>query len=327
MDIITFRNLEKDDISLVKHWLSLPHIKKWYEPIDEWLFELENKDGKFFFLHHYVVMCKNKPIGFCQYYDCYFSKEFEQWQGQNIDKKGEVYSIDYLIGEECFLKKGYGKHIVRLLTEMVFSLGAKKIIVDPDKNNIASCRTLLANYYLLDKANGFYFRKNIVIRPFCKEDKDLLEHFLYLAVHVPQGMEPPSKDIIFLPQIYVYVDDFGKKDDFCLFAEMDGRVVGAAWSRILSNPNNRGYGNIDNKTPELALSVLPEFRGQGIGTTLLFSLFQLLSQNGYENLSLSVQKSNPAFRLYKRCGFEIIEEQSVDYIMLRRLCENTHQPY
>lgn len=83
--------------------------------------------------------------------------------------------------------------------------------------------------------------------------------------------------------------------DHCIVAEAAGKVVGAAWCRIMED-----YGHIDNGTPSLAISLLPEYRGQGTGTQLLNGLLCLLRENGYQRASLSVQKENPALRLYQR---------------------------
>jgi GrpB-like predicted nucleotidyltransferase (UPF0157 family) len=102
-------------------------------------------------------------------------------------------------------------------------------------------------------------------------------------------------------------------------AEADGRVCGAAWSRILAGPDVRGYGNVDGRTPELAISVQPDCRGAGIGTALMTSLFAELAGRGYERLSLSVQKENPAAKLYEWLGFEKLSESEEDYIMVRDL--------
>jgi ribosomal protein S18 acetylase RimI-like enzyme len=52
---------------------------------------------------------------------------------------------------------------------------------------------------------------------------------------------------------------------------------------------------------------------------LLNELFALLQKRGYRRTSLSVQKANPAVRLYQRMGYEIIRENSEDYIMVKNL--------
>ena len=76
------------------------------------------------------------------------------------------------------------------------------------------------------------------------------------------------------------------------------------------------YGHIDSSTPSLAISLLPEYRGLGIGTRLLNSLLLLIRQHGYRRTSLSVQKENPALHLYQRAGFQIAAEKGTEYLML-----------
>lgn len=153
------------------------------------------------------------------------------------------------------------------------------------------------------------------IRPMCSAETHLLWEFLYQAIFLPPGTVPPPRSIVNLPELQVYVAGFGMRPgDHCLVAEADGLVVGAAWSRIMED-----YGHIDDHTPSLAISLLPEYRGRGIGTELLDSLLELLQKKGYLRASLSVQKENPALHLYQRIGFQIVEEKKTEYLMLRDL--------
>jgi ribosomal protein S18 acetylase RimI-like enzyme len=165
---------------------------------------------------------------------------------------------------------------------------------------------------------------NISIRPIEKSEYGILEDFLYEAIHIPPGAEPVPRNTIFVPEVYVYIEGFGKPDDVCFLAEIDGRPVGAAWSRILACPGKRGYGNIDGHTPELAISVFPEYRGGGIGTKLLSALHDDIAGRGDQRISLSVQKTNPAVRLYERLGYATIGEgeNAEDYIMVKTLRNN-----
>ena len=140
----------------------------------------------------------------------------------------------------------------------------------------------------------------------------LLDEFLYQAIFVPQGSTPPPREIIREPELQVYVKDFGRqKDDHCLIAETDGKIVGAVWVRIMED-----YGHIDDETPSFALSLLPEYRGQGIGTVLMKEMLSLLRQKGYRRASLAVQKANYALKLYLKAGFRIVDENEQEYIML-----------
>ena len=84
-----------------------------------------------------------------------------------------------------------------------------------------------------------------IIREIKKEEYDLLNDFLYNAIYIPDGVEPPPKSIINCPELQEYVFEFGKrKDDRALVAEVQGNVVGAIWVRIMND-----YGHIDNDTP------------------------------------------------------------------------------
>ena len=140
----------------------------------------------------------------------------------------------------------------------------------------------------------------------------LLEDFFYHAIFVPPGVKAPARDIIYDPKLFVYVDGFGGEGDHGVVADLDGSVIGAAWARVIP-----AYGYIDDETPELAISVLPGYRGQGIGTRLLTHLFGLLRERGCRQTSLCVHKANAAASLYLRMGYEIFRENVEDYIMVK----------
>ena len=101
-----------------------------------------------------------------------------------------------------------------------------------------------------------------------------------------------------------------KKDDMGLVAEIDKKIVGAVWVRIMND-----YGHINNLTPSLAISLYKEYRGLGIGTELMRKMLNMLKQRGYKQTSLSVQKANYAIKMYKKIGFEIVNENEEEYLM------------
>jgi len=162
----------------------------------------------------------------------------------------------------------------------------------------------------------------IKIREITEAEYPLLEDFIYTAIYVPPGEELPPREVIFDPEIYIYVDGFGSKPGDCgVVAEHDGKIIGVAWTRIIP-----AYGHLDDNTPELAISVLPEFRGQKIGMKMMAQLFSLLQKCGYKRTSLSVQKNNPAVRFYQRLGYVITGEKfdhvgHEDYIMVKDLSD------
>jgi len=156
--------------------------------------------------------------------------------------------------------------------------------------------------------------QDIVIRGIRSSEHSLLEDFIYAAIFVPPGAEMPSREIIFAPNVFMYIENFGEENDCGVVAEQDGKIIGAAWTRIIP-----GYGHIDEHTPELAIAVFPEYRGKGIGERLLIKLFKMLTERGYEQTSLAVQKENAAYRLYERVGYEMIEERDEEYLMIKNL--------
>jgi len=80
------------------------------------------------------------------------------------------------------------------------------------------------------------------------------------------------------------------------------------------------YGHIDDETPSLAMSLYKEYRGLGIGTALLKRLLIVLREKGYNKTSLAVQKANYALKMYQNLGYEIVDENEEEYIMVNYLC-------
>lgn len=156
---------------------------------------------------------------------------------------------------------------------------------------------------------------NYTIRKINAAEYPLLEDFLYEAIFIPQGVEPPPRSIINNDELQVYIKNFGEKpDDRCLVAEADGKIVGAVWVRIMED-----YGHVDEETPSFAISLYKEYRGHGIGTALMVKMLELLRESGYKKASLAVQKENYAVKMYKKVGFEVVGENAEEYIMVCNL--------
>ena len=152
------------------------------------------------------------------------------------------------------------------------------------------------------------------IREIRENEYCILSEFLYEAIFIPVGMEKPPKAIIEQPELQVYIADFGKSDDWCLVAEVKEKIVGAVWVRVMDD-----YGHIDDETPSFAMSLYEEYRNMGIGTALMRDMLEFLKNKGYKQTSLSVQKANYAVRMYQKVGFEVIDENEEEYIMVCRL--------
>lgn len=156
---------------------------------------------------------------------------------------------------------------------------------------------------------------NYIIREIKQEEYALLSDFLYEAIYIPKGTEPPPRSVMSLPELQEYIVDFGtQKHDRALAAEVEGQIVGVVWVRIMND-----YGHIDDDTPSLAMSVYQEYRGLGIGTEMLKELLSALKSQGYAKASLSVQKANYAVKMYQAAGFHVVSETEEEYVMVADL--------
>lgn len=142
-----------------------------------------------------------------------------------------------------------------------------------------------------------------------------MDTFLYEAIFIPEGAAAPSRDIITQPELQVHIDDLGNRaGDIAFVAEVNKLVVGAVWVRIMND-----YGHIDDETPSLAISLLGKYRNYGIGTELMRRMLDELKSCGYKQVSLSVQKQNYAVKMYEKVGFQILNENEEEYVMVCRL--------
>ena len=153
------------------------------------------------------------------------------------------------------------------------------------------------------------------IRKLSENEYSVLNDFLYQAIFIPEGVEPPPFEIIFQPELQVYTKDFGTSPhDRALCAEVGGKIVGAVWVRIMDD-----YGHIAEDVPSFAVSLYPEYRNHGIGTALMRGMLDELKHAGYRRVSLAVQKANYAVKMYRKLGFYTIDENAEEFIMQKNL--------
>lgn len=157
MNKLAFRKVTNEDIKTIEMWLKKEHIRKWFHDTEDWLDEIKGRNNEYSWINHFIVMHNDKDIGFCQYYDCYNARELEDWY--TVEEKNHTFSIDYLIGEESYLGKGFGKLIVKILTKWIETKEkGSKIVVQPEKDNHASCGILIANGYTYNEQFEYYFK-------------------------------------------------------------------------------------------------------------------------------------------------------------------------
>lgn len=142
------------------------------------------------------------------------------------------------------------------------------------------------------------------LRSLIPSDQPILWVMLMHAAH-----ESNLEHVKQLPELARYGQDWGKGGDCGYGAFVQDNAVGAAWVRLFPQ-NEPGYGFVSEDIPELAIAVLPEYRGQGIGTRLLQSLLVEVKKT-HPGLSLSVRSGNQAIALYKRLGFKPVDQTEV----------------
>ena len=154
-----------------------------------------------------------------------------------------------------------------------------------------------------------------LIRAMKQDEVGILKDMLYEAIFQPEETNLLPRDVVEQPELSIYINNWGQPDDLCFIAEIDGKIVGAVWTRILAG-EIKGFGNIDPETPEFAISLYKEYRNQGIGTSLMKQMLQHLKTCGYRQTSLAVQKENYAVKMYLNVGFKIFCESTDEYLMV-----------
>jgi ribosomal protein S18 acetylase RimI-like enzyme len=139
--------------------------------------------------------------------------------------------------------------------------------------------------------------------------RDMLTHAYYWRWGTPEAEDIPTSR---------YVDAWGRPGDTAVIALDGGFPVGAAWYRTFSK-DAPGFGYVDAKTPELTVAVVPSKRGKGLGEQLLTALLERARDAGHETISLSVERANPARKLYERFGFREVDERGDTVVMVAEL--------
>jgi ribosomal protein S18 acetylase RimI-like enzyme len=138
----------------------------------------------------------------------------------------------------------------------------------------------------------------------------MLHHAYYWKERQPGGGPGP---------VQLYVKAWGRPADTAVIALLDGFPVGAAWFRLFPGATP-GYGFVDEQTPELAVAVVPNARGKGVGSALLTTLLGRAGEEGFAAVSLAVDRHNEgAIALYSHFGFVQVDATPDSLTMLATL--------
>jgi GNAT superfamily N-acetyltransferase len=93
-----------------------------------------------------------------------------------------------------------------------------------------------------------------------------------LGAHMEsQGQAAPESHILNEPDYAKWIANWARPHDTGVLAtDVNQQVVGVAWFRLFSKEENPDV-YVDEDTPQLAIVVLPEHRGKGVGQLLISS--------------------------------------------------------
>ena len=146
----------------------------------------------------------------------------------------------------------------------------------------------------------------------------LAKELLYYAANLDKS----DKSLSDFPELKQYEEHFGSYNgDIGVYILSNANIAGAAWVRLLLN--GKAYVNMD--TPELTLSIKPEFKETSIAYDLMQQLF-IETSKIYSQMSVSVRDTPSEVTFYEKLGFtkcENTEHKNVlgldSFIMLKKL--------
>ncbi len=123
------------------------------------------------------------------------------------------------------------------------------------------------------------------------------------AVVAPQFGETRSLSESWLRRKAEYEAWLNEPDTFILLAEKENQAIGYAFIRFKGNTSATWRG-VERLAEIETLSILPEFRGMGLGSKLMEAIYTELEKEGVQDVSLVVVATNTAaIEFYERQGF------------------------
>ena len=151
-------------------------------------------------------------------------------------------------------------------------------------------------------------KKEITLRPVTDADREFL-YEVYASTRLEELAPVPWTEVEKTAFLRMQFDLQAK-----FYAENYSR---ASFQVILFDGAQAGRLYVERRSHEIRImdiSLLPAFRGQGIGTVLIAGI---LSEGQSQRLpvTIHVERMNPALMLYERLGFTQVADKGVYYLL------------
>jgi len=135
------------------------------------------------------------------------------------------------------------------------------------------------------------------------QDLPFLREMLFEAAYWrPEAARPTLEEGLARPDLAKLLADWGREGDVGVIASEGLDLCGAAWFRCWTQEDH-SYGFVAPEIPDLAIGVVPVYRRRSVGRSLLRALMEKARRSNFPALSLSVERDNPAAKLYREQGF------------------------
>src|SRR6266700_3379619 len=123
-----FRRMSAGDLSLIRYWLALPHVREWWgDPRQQYALVRGDLDEPA--MDQFIVATSDNPLGYLQCYD------LTEWNTGFGTQPAGTRGIDVFIGEPKMIGCGHGSAFIRCFVDDLLSSGHPRVVTDPDPAN------------------------------------------------------------------------------------------------------------------------------------------------------------------------------------------------
>lgn len=223
--------------------------------------------------------------------------------------------------------RGHGRRALELGLLEAATLALPRVLLIADADNTASLRIIeRCGGRLLDERTvpgermplrryWIEVPRALELRPPRPPERGFVDELLVAACFPPARPAPTPAEALAWPHSARWLRPPVGPADVAVVAVLEGRPVGAAVGRCFAAAD-ASWGVIAPDVPELAMAIVPDQRGRGVGETLLRAWIGAAAAAGHRACSLTVSLANPAaWRLYQRAGFRAVERDERRMVM------------